>query len=460
MIRFLRRGSLSCQVIDSLVLFGIVLAGVCLFSGCERRDLFVYGTELKNVYLDVDWSEYHSPKEARPDGMSLRFYPDDPSQTVKTREGIHPVDHYDNIYLPGGRYQGMVFDYSPGEFSFQDFLDMDDIATSRVKARRSETQPERFDSVYAKLDVKVDSVDYTRLYGDSCWSGTLPSREATGYYTVTDEPEHMAVDTLKDMDIDAGKYGDYIPWEEKNDYQSTLVMHGFWAKPRPIVKELRVRVFIHGFQYLEQTEASLVGLSDGHLLAADENTEDPCLMAIGAGKWQKQKTQQDSLGYVQATISTFGLRPSTVRAWKSVHTWEERQTETDADGHEVGVNDSIWWADSDLKNLRLNLRFTLRDRATIIERSFDVGDWVVWYEDRYLLRIDLDERFFGEDPLPGPPGPPGPPGRQGEQGETGEQGPPGPPGPIILPYVEPYNGAGFGAEVVPWVEKEPVDVIM
>ncbi len=440
----------------------VALMGCLLLTSCERRELYVYGDEFHDVFLDVDWSNYVGH---RPDGMTALFYPG-VGDIKPQRHNTAEVNHYE-LYLSGGRYQGVVFDYSPEEFVKQSFLDLDSLNAARVVANRATEQPERFDSVYAKLDIKIDSIDFKRLYGDSCWSYPLPSREKTGYYTVTGEPEFMVVDTLKDMDIYKGKYGDYIPWKEKEDYQSTLTVQGFYAKPEPIVQKLHIRVFIRGIQYLWQVQGSIAGLSDGHFLAKDHNTEDPCLMALDDWKLQ---VVNDSLGYVYTTINTFGLRPSTVNGYYSVHDGRYKEAETTVEDR--AETDSIWWVDALPKQLRLNLRFTLRDHARVMEYSYDVGDQVIKFDNEYLLLIDLNARFFGTsyaqkgDPGPqgekGEPGPPGTPGKDGKDGKDGEyiyiwvyppkpQPHPGPsPDEPDFPWVDPYNGAGFDAVVEPW----------
>lgn len=415
----------------SLLFYAVIMGIVLLFSGCERRELYVFSDEYHNVFLDVDWSDYATEfsGEDKPDGMTVWFYPE---TGASARPRTTPkVDHYDDIYLQRGLYQGLLINYSPEEFSKQQFFGMDHLETARVQAVKSEWQPQRFDSVYAQLDVKTDFIPYTRLYGDSCWSKELPSRESTGYYTLTAAPEYMAADTLKDMDIKGGEYGDYIPWDGCNDYQSSLTEQGFFSMPEPIVQQLRVRIFVRGFQninfgYPGAVTATIAGLSDGYNFATSQNAENPCLMSLD--KWSYEVVKDvsgykvDTLGYIIATINTFGLRPSTVNGWKSVHTGEERQTVIDAYGHERGVNDSIWWVESREEELRLNLRFVLRDRSTVVEYSYEVGNQVLWEEDRHLLRIDLLEEF------------------------------------PVLPNVDPYNGAGFDAEVEPWVDGPTADV--
>ena len=435
--------------------------------------------------LLVDWQDYLT---RRPGGMTVWFYPD-PDRTAPSRHTTADIDSYD-LYLSRGRYQGLLIDYSPEEFGRQRFYDMDQLQSARVEALPAVEQPQRFDSVYAALDVKVDSIPYTRLYGDSCWSYELPQRERTGYWTVSDEPEYMAADRLRDMDVEAGEYGDYIPWKKTEQYRSSLTVQEFYARPEPVVEKLLIRVFVRGIQYMWQLQGSIAGLSDGFMLGEGSNSEKPCLLALDDWKLQ---VINDSLGYVYTTVNTFGLRPSTVDRWLSVHSGDEREAVADearvpfADSraartrseepNTTGLNDSVWWVKSLPEELRLNLRFTLRDRVRVMEYSYDVGHQVVWFEDRYMLLIDLNTRFFGIDYKgekgdKGDPGEPGAPGAPGHDGKDGEQGPVGPPGPVgpqgppgpspdapDLPWVEPYNGAGFDAVVEPWKREPDVDIM-
>ena len=131
------RKDAKAAIMSTFALYMAVLAIVFLLSGCERRELYVFGDELHNVYLDVDWSDYvPGHPETKPDNMSVWFYPDSGERTKHSTTA--EVEHYDDIYLSGGRYQGLVVDYSPAEFSFQRFVDMDKLPTAHVEAIKAE----------------------------------------------------------------------------------------------------------------------------------------------------------------------------------------------------------------------------------------------------------------------------------------------------------------------------------
>ena len=75
-------------ILLSFALFAAVLAIVFLFSSCERRELYVFGDELHNVYLDVDWSDYvPGHPETKPDNMSVWFYPNSGERTKHSTTG-------------------------------------------------------------------------------------------------------------------------------------------------------------------------------------------------------------------------------------------------------------------------------------------------------------------------------------------------------------------------------------
>ena len=409
---------------DVLFVCGAMAMFFLLITGCERRELYVYGDEFHSVTLDVDWRQYQS---SDPDGMTYWFYSlDNPSRKPYTMTTAN-VRHHD-LYLPGGLYEGVIIDYSPDEFSMQKFLGLDSVATARVEAVPSAYQP---DSLLA------DSIRW-ELFGEPAWTELQQPRpsicQENGLYMVVSEPEDMALDTLQNKRVYEGAYGDYIPWRERDDYQKTLTVQNFYAWPTNIINKVRIRVWIkQGFNYLWQTPASVTGLSDGHFLALDKNTDNPCLLRIDG--WELERTGENE-GYLGVTLNTFGLRPSTLLHDRVKHGTRSRDV---GDTEPSYPDDPDWYAYwtgvNKPEDIRLNLSFTLRDHATTLFYHFNVGHCVVVFEDQQVIRIDLGPDFFFPNDPDGPE-------------------------PIILPYVEAFNGAGFDAVVTPWEEEEPVDVPM
>lgn len=354
-----------------------------LLTGCERRELYVYGDEFQSVELEVDWNGYDG---GTPDGMTVWFYSLDHNHAPyrATTASVHKY----GLYLPGGRYQGIVIDYSPEEYSHQHFMDMDSLQHARVESVPSVWQPDGQTVMGEGVPSGLSDVVNEQLFSEQAWNSMQVDRPAinqeSGLYTISDRPERMALDTLMDKIISPGEYGEYIPWKERGTYQSSIVVTRLFATPIDIVWKLRLRVYIEeGYNYLWQTPASLSGLANGHYLPLHVNTSHACLVFID--DWSQQRTGANS-GYIETTINTFGLRPGELK------------------------ND----------DLRLNLSFVLRDHATVVHYHFNIGNRVAIFDDQLLMQADI--------------------------------------APVVLPYADAYNGTGFGADVTPWEDEEPIDV--
>ena len=403
---------------DISLALGLLLV---LLTGCYRRELYVYGDEFHSVQLEVDWREY---SDRDPDGMTVWFYPlDDPSH-APYRTTTASVRRHD-LYLPGGYYHGVVVDYSPEEYSRQEFLDMDVLSSARVESTPATYQPDSSTVVGEGVPKGLSAEVNAQLYGESAWNASQTDRpavsETNGCYVVASQPEQMALDTLLNRYVDRGAYGDYIPWQERDTYQSEISITTIKSVPRSVIWRLRIRVWIKdGFNSLWQSPASITGLANGHFLPLDVNTDRPCI--IGIDDWELERTGQNS-GYLQVTLSTFGLRPATVLPYRMLH--------------KVGATGDDWYdyyTDNCLpEDLRLNLSFTLRDHATTLYYHFDVGHMVTSYDAQQVLRLELGPDYFYPSDPDGPD-------------------------PIVLPFVDAYNGTGFGADVTPWEDEEPVDI--
>lgn len=402
-----------------------------LASSCERRELYVYGDEFHSVELEVDWRKY---ADSDPDGMTLWFFPLDEISHAPYRSITANVRHHE-LYLPGGHYQGIVIDYSPEEYSHQQFLDMDSLSLARVEATPASYQPDSQTIIGEGVPESLSDEVNRQLYGEPAWTNLQttrpPVREDTGLYTVANQPEQMGLDTLVNKYVDYGLYGDYIPWKERETYQSSIKLTQLFSEPESIVWKIRIRVWIkNGFNYLWQTPASITGLADGHFLPRDVITDNPCLLSIDS--WELERTGENS-GYISTTLSTFGLRPGSILPDRQFH---HNSTRAPGDS-ESDYSSPDWW---DYytglclpEELRLNLSFTLRDHVTTKDFHFDVGHMVVSFDEQLVLRIDLGPEFFSPDAPDGP-------------------------APIDLPYVDAYNGTGFGADVTPWEDVTPIDV--
>jgi len=363
-----------------------------------RRDLWVYQDNFKQVELDIDWRNYFRdqqlyPNTPDPDGMTVWFFPKDGRTSFQYTTA--EVRHYET-YLSQGDYDALVIDYSPEEYGHQEFIGMDYAATAKVQATPSSYQPESNDD----------------LYGSKAYAYALPNVLPNGLYQLAWEPEDIASDTCH-MTVNTGRYDRYIPYKERDSYQSTLVKQLYKMEPLIVPWQMRVRIYLKGIYYLNSVTATIAGLADGYKLVDCVSSDTPCLMKIDGWELHVAPNSADyetegGLGYIAKTFKTWGPMNFTNRDYEVT----QKQREKDLN-------------DRPADQVRINLNFLLRDRSTQVNCHFDVGNLIQCYYNEYALRIDLLEGFAG---MPS------------------------------LPYVEAVNGMGFDGVVVPWEEKQDADV--
>lgn len=391
-----------------------------------RRDLYVFGDEFYSVTLNVDWRDFDS---SDPDGMTVWFYKLPEPDTKPFRTTTANVRHQD-LYLSNSIYQGVVVSYSPEEYSRQQFLDMDYIDKARVEATAASYQaPELSIPGAAVSEESAQHVKET-LYGHEAWTDKQPHSEliSPSYYVIANQPEEIGADTIDHREINAGTaFDDYILLEDRYSYQSSIIVQTIEALPHSLVESLRVRVYIkEGFNSLWTTRGSITGLADAHHLPLHVNSDNACLIAID--EWSTERTAENS-GWINATITTFGIRPSTRHTYATFHPSTVSGISR-YDGEECDYEG--YYSDvCDPEDLRINLAFILRDQQTVVTYHFNVGNALISYDDQLVLRLELGPDFLDQNG-----------------------------GQIILPFVEGFEGTGFGADVTPWQDVPPVDVPM
>ena len=158
-------------------------------TSCERRDLWVYQDQFKQILMIIDWRNYDRdqqlyPHTPDPDGMTLWFFPTDGRKSY--RYTTAEVNRYE-LYLSEGDDEGLVIDYSPAEYGHQEFVGMDYANTAEVKSIPSYYQPNK----------------YPELYGPDAYGKTLPLKiDSTGFYAVAYEPEKIRTAIPKPADFD------------------------------------------------------------------------------------------------------------------------------------------------------------------------------------------------------------------------------------------------------------------
>ncbi len=432
----LKQGTTGTAIAALTVLLAIIVVS------CERRDLFVSGEGYFSLLLNVDWSDYDSKD---PDGMTVWFFPldkdnptDDPKQ-MTNRDGKPYTNTTanvtrQNLYLPNGRYQGVVINYSPSEYSKQTFEDMHSIHDARVQLVPSSTQGESFLLPGALVSEEQHQKARTTLFGETAVntnSQQLPPQLHSGYYQLSDQPEAIAADTLNNRNVNSGSaYDDYIPYEERNSYQKTITVNELNMLPHSLVWHVTLRIWIEkGLDNFWQARATLSGLADGHYLARHENTDRPCIIALD--EWSREYTAQGQ-GWITCTIACFGLRPSTVNNKSEYYSSDKKGKSLfdgkicDWEGHYKHVCLP--------EGLRLNLIMILRDQKTTTSQHFNIGRAISTYDDQLYIEATLDKDYFDENVSPY----------------------------IDLPEVPPYNSGatGFDAEVSPWEDGGTADETM
>lgn len=365
---------------------------LCVVCGACRRDLWVYTDEFCQVALHTDWSE----ATETPGGMTWWFMSDDLSGI--NRHGTTADIAYTGLNMPRGRFSGVVFDYSPSEYSHVTFEGMTRPDSALVLLSPSADQPLPDDHLYGSLAVPA--------YLDGVPQG------ASGMYSLAAEPEPMNADTLNHVLITAGIDEELIHWEDRDKYTGLAVEQHLHATPRPIIWTLCVRLPLRGASYMYSLTATVAGLADGCWLLPLRHTATPCLQLITA--WQLQ-TPVDTVSYLSASINTFGLRDNAMpRSPRDARTQPSR-ADTGATPYD--------------QRLRLNLQFLLRDEATVLNYHYDITDQHITIdEDQLLIYVELPTDIPGGIP--------------------------------DLPAVDAKGTAGFDATVTPWADGEHADATM
>ena len=364
-----------------IVLFLLLLT---VLASC-RRELWVYTDQIHQAELITNWSK----ATEKPGGMTWWFMKND--HTGDYHGTTANVTHT-WLTIPRGVFSGVVFDYSPAEYSHQEFVGMSNYDEALVHILPSADQPEPNDDLYGDGAVPSNI-------------GGIARNEDTGMYVVAAEPQIMNADTLRNVVITNGYDDILVPWDEYDDIQvDSQDVLTFYAQPEPIVWKLDIKVYVRGITYMNNVTASVAGLTDGCWLGTLRHTATPCLQRLDSWTRHRMANQPDTLGYLTTTINTFGLQDL-----------DMPRSPYDTRGASGGTRAS-WDAPEYNEHLRLNLKFLLRDNKTELYYHYDVdSQWITLDEGHLVITIDI--------PI-----------------EIGPE----------LPYVEAADVAGFDATVTPW----------
>lgn len=379
---------------------------LCAFTASCRRDLWVYTDDFCQVGLHTDWSQ----ATETPGGMTWWFMSNDLSG--RNRHSTTAEISYTALNLPRGQFTGVVFDYSPAEYSHVEFLGMTRPDSALVHASASADQPLPDEHLYGNAAVPA------YLQG-------IPMNPAgNGMHLLAAEPEMVNADTLLNATVTTGLDEDLVPWDERDKYEQTVIEQNFYAEPRPLIWKLYVRIPIRGANYMYSVRGTVAGLSDGCWLTPLRQTSTPCLQLLDS--WRIQ-APIDSVSFLSTSVNTFGLPDvqmpmSPVDARTSQARMVTRTEDENTENIQIGEDPRFD------QHLRLNLQFVLRDEATVLNYHYDLGDkYIAVIDDQLIVNIDIPVDFPG---LPD------------------------------LPYVESKGSAGFDATVTPWEEGGTADTTM
>ena len=383
----------------------IILLALLLLASC-RRDMWVYTDEYCQVALHTDWSQ----ATETPGGMTWWFMADDHSG--RNRRGTTADVTYTPLSLPRGQFTGVVFDYSPAEYAHIEFLGMTRPDSALAHISPSADQPLPNDHLFGPPAVP----DYIQ--------GLPQSPANNGMYLLSAEPETLNADTLQNVVVTTGLDEDLVPWQDRDKYVATVIETNLYAEPRPVIWKLYVRVPVRGANYMHSLYGTIVGLTDGFWLVPLRHTSTPCMQLLD--RWSLQ-LNADSLSHLTASVNTFGLTdPDMPMSPADTRRSATRADDSASDHQDDNTTESEWKRYSG--RLRLNLQFTLRDEATVLNYHYDLGeDCVTILENKLIVSIDIPDDYPN---LPD------------------------------LPYVDVKGGTGFDATVTPWGEGGSADTTM
>lgn len=309
----------------------IAFAGLfLLFAACEHKELCYHHPHTAKVRMDVDWSEF--TKET-PTGMSVMIYPFDveeaPNKVVSQQSNT--ISHV-YVDLHAGNYNSIVYNQSPSEYGTILFRGMEQYETAEVYSNKT----------------------VSRWY-----------RSRSDEEKVATNPEWFATDIEENVQVTSDMVsitGEHLLINQSRT-QSDFVVASFI--PQNIIYTIFVKIHLKGIHNLRSARASLNGLAEGYLFAAQKPTNNIVTQLIE--NWSLTVDETDpTQGYITAEMTCFGLPSS------------HRQT---ADENEM------------------ELFLLLVDNKTTVKCPFKVGDkFTQSEEDKKELYLRLE--LYWDEPLP------------------------------------------------------------
>ena len=351
----------------SITALGIVMlaAWVQVFlTGC-RRDLYVLAENQKQIELITDWSK----ATQKPGGMTWWFIRNDHSG-YNRHETTAAVTHT-WIGVARGQYTGIVFDYSPAEYSHMAFIDMTTPETALMLLNPAADQPRTELALVGRDAVPEGMTD-------------IPLMSANGEsFLVSANPENINIATLENVEVLSGSEDDYIPYEDRDKQPDEAEVQTIYAHPTPEMWRVRAIVHVKDIDRLYTVRGSVAGLADGYWMASKRHTSSRCLQILD--NWKINASDVD--GYITGEQYCIGLPDREMPASPIYARGGAPQSEGGESSYET--------------LLRLNLSFLLRDNKTVVDYHYDFTeeDITIYEEQRLIvLRISSNHPNFPDLP--------------------------------------------------------------
>lgn len=189
-----------------------------LFSGCDRRDLAYYTTA--EVTVTADWSRANMPYEDNY-GSTVVFYPHDGGQPQVVLMGDRTAE---TARLQVGKYDAILFNRSFGDFGNLSFRGQETLETLEAYATRVETRT-------------------TKKTGNT-------------RTVITDSPERMAVDVIRDFEVTEDMIGNY---DDAALTRDNAAEHLHFT-PCELTRTLQVRVDLKGAINIRSAKCTISGI--------------------------------------------------------------------------------------------------------------------------------------------------------------------------------------------------------
>lgn len=324
-----------------------------LLTGC-RRDLYVIAEHEKQIELITDWSK----ATQKPGGMTWWFMRNDNSG-YNRHETTAAVTHT-WLGIARGQYTGIVFDYSPAEYSHMSFVDMTTPGSALMLLNPAADQPRTEVNIVGPDAVPESMTDIPYMTTDG------------STFMVSAAPEKINIATLENVDVLTGSDEDYILYEDRNKSNDDIIKQTIYANPEPIVWKVRAIIHVKGIDRLYTVRGSVAGLADGYWLASKRSTSSRCLQLMD--NWQINVV--DTEGYMTAEQNCLGLPDKDMPPSPLYARGGSRQPNSENPSYD--------------ELLRLNLSFLMRDKKTVVNYHYDLDDdEVEVYEDQRLIVIRI-----------------------------------------------------------------------